>query len=62
MPSSEECHEAAAHVRKWYREWLESNGFDTKEVEIIMNHIPYSDMRTLFLEKTGTYSGPYSPY
>lgn len=62
MPSYEECHAAAEHVRKWYREWLESKGFNPKEVEVIMNHIPYSDMRTLFFGKTGTYSGPYSPY
>lgn len=63
MPSSEECFEAQAEVRKWAVEALVKEGHPKQSAEMIVSRMDYAE-QVEWAEKVHgkIYRGPYSPY
>jgi len=63
MPSSDECHEAANNVRKWFYDKLKVDHPDWPESAVVsvFAATDYAVMLNRYCHETGAYRGPYSP-
>ena len=63
MPTAEEVIETRNQVKKWYENFLRSQGHPTISVNLILDRTSYDIMLDEYKkDHPGTWTGPYSSY